>query len=62
MNDEILKNLIDILHAAEEIQRFTHEMDFKAYHKTVQLHKERLREILRLLEKPLTGLDKLIQN
>lgn len=31
MNDEILKNLIDILHAAEEIQRFTHEMDFKAY-------------------------------
>lgn len=31
MNDEILKNLIDILHAAEEIQGFTHEMDFKAY-------------------------------
>lgn len=31
MNDEILKNLIDILHASEEIQRFTHEMDFKAY-------------------------------
>ncbi len=31
MNDEILKNLIDILHAAEEIQRFTHGMDFKAY-------------------------------
>ncbi len=31
MNDEILKNIIDIIHAAEEIQRFTHEMDFKAY-------------------------------
>lgn len=27
MNDEILKNLIDILHAAEEIQRFTHGYD-----------------------------------
>ncbi len=31
MNDEIRKNLIDILHAAEEIQNFTHEMNFKAY-------------------------------
>jgi uncharacterized protein with HEPN domain len=31
MNDEIRKSLIDILQAAEEIQNFTHEMDFKAY-------------------------------
>jgi uncharacterized protein with HEPN domain len=31
MNDEIRKNLIDILQAGEEIQRFTRDMDFKAY-------------------------------
>lgn len=31
MNDEIRKSLIDILQTAEEIQNFTHEMDFKAY-------------------------------
>ena len=31
MNDEIRKNLIDVLQAGEEIQRFTHDMDFKAY-------------------------------
>ena len=31
MNDETRKNLIDILQAAEEIQMFTHGMDFKAY-------------------------------
>lgn len=31
MNDEIRKNLIDALQAGEEIQRFTHGMDFKAY-------------------------------
>jgi uncharacterized protein with HEPN domain len=32
MNDEIRKNLIDILQAAEEIQHFTQGMDLKAYH------------------------------
>jgi len=31
MNDETRKSLIDILQAAEEIQIFTHGMDFKAY-------------------------------
>jgi len=31
MNDETRKNLIDILQAAEEIQFFTHGIDFKAY-------------------------------
>lgn len=31
MNGETRKNLIDILQAAEEIQIFTHGMDFKAY-------------------------------
>lgn len=31
MNDEIRKSLIDIIQAAEEIQNFTHEMNFKAY-------------------------------
>jgi uncharacterized protein with HEPN domain len=31
MNDKIRKSLIDILHAAEEIQNFTHKMNFKAY-------------------------------
>ena len=31
MNDEIRKNLVDILNAAEEIQGFTQGMDFKAY-------------------------------
>lgn len=31
MSDEIRKNLIDALQAGEEIQRFTHDMDFKAY-------------------------------
>jgi len=31
MNDEIRKNLIDIIQAGEEIQRFTHGMDFKTY-------------------------------
>ncbi|GAN34837.1 MAG: DUF86 domain-containing protein [Candidatus Brocadia sp. AMX2] len=31
MKDEIRKNLIDILQAAEEIQRFTHGMNFKEY-------------------------------
>ena len=32
MSDEIRKNLIDILQAAEEIRHFTQGMDFKAYH------------------------------
>lgn len=31
MNDEIRKNLIDIIQAAEEIQTFTHDIDFKKY-------------------------------
>jgi len=31
MNDEIRKNLVDILNAAEEIRGFTQGMDFKAY-------------------------------
>ncbi len=31
MNDEIRKNLLDILQAAEEIQVFTEGMDFQAY-------------------------------
>ena len=31
MNDEIRKNLIDILQASEEIQNFVRGMDFKAY-------------------------------
>ena len=31
MNDEIRKNLIDVLQTGEEIQRFTRDMDFKAY-------------------------------
>ena len=31
MNDEVRKNLIDILQAAEEIQTFVRGMDFKAY-------------------------------
>ncbi len=33
MNDETKKNLIDVLHAAEEIQDFVRGMDFKAYQK-----------------------------
>jgi len=32
MNDEIRKNLFDILQAAEEIQSFIKGMDFKSYH------------------------------
>lgn len=31
MNDETRKNLIDILQAAEEIQDFVRDMDFKTY-------------------------------
>jgi len=31
MKDEIRKNLIDIIQAGEEIQQFTHDMDFKTY-------------------------------
>ena len=31
MNDEIRKNLVDILQSAEEIKAFVCEMDFKAY-------------------------------
>ncbi len=31
MNVKIRKNLIDIIQAGEEIQRFTHGADFKAY-------------------------------
>ena len=31
MNDETKKNLIDIIHAAEEIQDFVGGMDFKEY-------------------------------
>ena len=31
MKDEIRKNLIDILQAAEEIQNFTHNLDLKSY-------------------------------
>lgn len=34
MNDDIRKSLVDIIQAAEEIQNFTHEMDFKAYQKS----------------------------
>ena len=34
MNDEARKNLIDILHAAEEIQKFIHGMDFNTYQDT----------------------------
>lgn len=31
MNDETRKNLVDILQASEEIQKFTIDMDFQAY-------------------------------
>jgi uncharacterized protein with HEPN domain len=31
MNDEVRKNLIDILQAAEEINAFTRSMDFQSY-------------------------------
>jgi len=31
MNDEIRKNLIDVLQSGEETQRFTQDMDFKTY-------------------------------
>jgi uncharacterized protein with HEPN domain len=31
MKDEIRKNLYDILHAAEEIETFTHNTDYQAY-------------------------------
>ena len=34
MNDEIRKNLVDVIQTAEEIQNFTREMDFKAYHES----------------------------
>ena len=35
MNDETRKNFIDILQAAEEIQNFVCEMDFKAYQNNI---------------------------
>ncbi|MEZ4526922.1 MAG: HepT-like ribonuclease domain-containing protein [Desulfobacterales bacterium] len=35
MNDEIRKNLFDILEAAEELHEFVHEMDFSAYRKSL---------------------------
>ncbi len=38
MNDEIRKNLIDIIQAGEEIQRFTHDMDFKTYQNSRSLN------------------------
>ncbi|MDO9542951.1 MAG: hypothetical protein Q7J98_11610 [Kiritimatiellia bacterium] len=59
MNDEIRKNLVDILQAAEEIQGFTHGLDLKAYQNSPS-YKEQWSGILRLLEKPLTGLRKLM--
>ena len=31
MNDETCKNLFDILQAAEEIETFTHGIDYQAY-------------------------------
>ena len=31
MNDEVRKNLVDVLQAAEEIQTFVFGMDFRAY-------------------------------
>lgn len=31
MNDEVRKNLVDVLQAAEEIQTFVRGMDFKSY-------------------------------
>ncbi len=34
MNDEIRKNLIDILQAAEEIRNFTSNMNIEAYQKS----------------------------
>jgi uncharacterized protein with HEPN domain len=34
MNDEIRKNLVDVLQAAEEIRNFTCGMDLKAYQKS----------------------------
>jgi len=35
MNDEIRKNLVDILQAAEEIQSFTKSMDFGTYQESM---------------------------
>ena len=35
MRDEIRKKLIDILHAAEEIQNFTCDFDFKSYQESL---------------------------
>jgi uncharacterized protein with HEPN domain len=35
MNDEMRKNLVDILQAAEEIQNFTAGMDSRAYRESM---------------------------
>ena len=35
MNDEIRKNLVDILQAAEEIQIFTNSLNFKSYQESI---------------------------
>jgi len=34
MKDDIKKHLVDILHAAEEIESFVHGMSFTAYQKS----------------------------
>jgi hypothetical protein len=49
MNDEIKKNLVDILQAAEEIHGFVKGMDLPAYKSP--LRKELLRGISRSLER-----------
>ena len=54
--------MIDILQAAEEIQNFTHWMDFKAYQNSPITQRAVERDFEIIGEKPLTELDKLMQN
>lgn len=61
MKDKIKKHLIDILHAAEEIELFVSGMDFAAYKRTRSLN-EQLREILKLLVKLSIESGKLMKN
>lgn len=62
MKDEIKKHLIDILHAAEEIETFVTEMDLAIYKKSlvtqraVERNFEIIGEALNRISTPLLGL------
>jgi uncharacterized protein with HEPN domain len=61
MKDEIRKHLIDILHAAEEIETFVNGMNFTAY-KNSQITQRAVERNFEILVKHLTESGNLTKN